>query len=411
MGLLDPGAPGGPAPEAESRGKPRPGRPPSRVPNWRRRLLGAVRRPGLQTRALRTAGPRTGSAPKSPAPPWYKPSGAPEPCSGHCWKALLALLAKDLLEEIAAEKVAPLRPVAETRWQLGEPQPGRVHELVLLEKTNCPDSKAAMGTRAELALSAAPGKHKLSKAHREQRQSAFTEVQRLRERLGGDHSLECKHGDPAVQPGLQQLAQDIPWSPAGHVVFSGWPSRVQDKQRSAFSKPKCPAEIPGPAPVFPAREPVGSPGNLSRLTNTVEIPYWSQLSHSKLWVSGFWNLQMLPQNASLSSAFLGGSMLGLKHTVVQIPMPLSSTPTSSLTLLPPTFTSLGLSTHNWCAKCRLSFQLTSDLVFHMRSHHKKECAGPEPHSVKQREEALMCPTCHEYFRECHHLSRHTTSHT
>lgn len=82
---------------------------------------------------------------------------------------------------------------------------------------------------------------------------------------------------------------------------------------------------------------------------------------------------------------------------------------SSLTLLPPTFTPLGVSVQNWCAKCNLSFRMTSDLVFHMRSHHKKEFAA-EAQVRRRREEKLTCPICHEYFRERHHLSRHMTSH-
>lgn len=82
---------------------------------------------------------------------------------------------------------------------------------------------------------------------------------------------------------------------------------------------------------------------------------------------------------------------------------------SALTALPPTLTSLGVSVQNWCAKCNLSFRMTSDLVFHMRSHHKKEFAA-ESHVRRRREEKLTCPICHEHFRERHHLSRHMTSH-
>ncbi|KAM6954138.1 PR domain zinc finger protein 8b isoform 1-T2 [Aplochiton taeniatus] len=88
---------------------------------------------------------------------------------------------------------------------------------------------------------------------------------------------------------------------------------------------------------------------------------------------------------------------------VQIQMP------SALTLLPPSFTSLCLPAQNWCAKCNASFRMTSDLVYHMRSHHKKEFAM-EPMVKRRREEKLKCPICNESFRERHHLSRHMTSH-
>lgn len=50
--------------------------------------------------------------------------------------------------------------------------------------------------------------------------------------------------------------------------------------------------------------------------------------------------------------------------------------------------------------------MTSDLVYHMRSHHKRE-ADPQQ---KKREEKLKCPVCHESFRERHHLTRHMTAH-
>ncbi|XP_034861450.1 PR domain zinc finger protein 8 [Mirounga leonina] len=82
---------------------------------------------------------------------------------------------------------------------------------------------------------------------------------------------------------------------------------------------------------------------------------------------------------------------------------------SALTLLPPSFTSLCLPAQNWCAKCNASFRMTSDLVYHMRSHHKKEYAM-EPLVKRRREEKLKCPICNESFRERHHLSRHMTSH-
>ncbi|KAG1937392.1 zinc finger protein [Pimephales promelas] len=88
---------------------------------------------------------------------------------------------------------------------------------------------------------------------------------------------------------------------------------------------------------------------------------------------------------------------------IQLQMP------SALTLLPPSFTSLCLPAQNWCAKCNASFRMTSDLVYHMRSHHKKEFAM-EPLIKRRREEKLKCPICNESFRERHHLSRHMTSH-
>ncbi|MEE6520396.1 hypothetical protein FKM82_018257 [Ascaphus truei] len=78
-------------------------------------------------------------------------------------------------------------------------------------------------------------------------------------------------------------------------------------------------------------------------------------------------------------------------------------------LLPATFTPLGATAQNWCAKCSLSFRMTSDLVLHMRSRHKRD-AGGETQRRRRREPELSCPVCCEDFRERHHLSRHMTSH-
>lgn len=78
----------------------------------------------------------------------------------------------------------------------------------------------------------------------------------------------------------------------------------------------------------------------------------------------------------------------------------------STTLLPPSLTSLTLPAQNVCAKCNIGFRMTSDLVYHMRSHHKRD-ADPVK---RQREEKLKCPVCHETFRERHHLTRHMTAH-
>uniref|UniRef100_A0A8C2D7S4 Si:dkeyp-41f9.4 n=1 Tax=Cyprinus carpio TaxID=7962 RepID=A0A8C2D7S4_CYPCA len=78
-------------------------------------------------------------------------------------------------------------------------------------------------------------------------------------------------------------------------------------------------------------------------------------------------------------------------------------------LLTPSLSPLGLPFQNWCAKCNISFHLTSDLVQHMRSHHKR--ALRDERLTRDRSERLKCPICNETFRERHHLSRHMTSHT
>ncbi|KAF3427728.1 hypothetical protein E2986_11107 [Frieseomelitta varia] len=77
-------------------------------------------------------------------------------------------------------------------------------------------------------------------------------------------------------------------------------------------------------------------------------------------------------------------------------------------LLPSSFAALTLPAQNVCAKCNLSFRMTSDLVYHMRSHHKNENSAEA--ARRRREEKLRCPVCDESFRERHHLTRHMTAH-
>ena len=73
------------------------------------------------------------------------------------------------------------------------------------------------------------------------------------------------------------------------------------------------------------------------------------------------------------------------------------------------------SVQNWCAKCNTHFRLTSDLVYHMRTYHKKEEQISNVHQMLnqgtvnpnklQRENRelkyLKCEICHETFKEKH----------
>ncbi|EHB06899.1 Zinc finger protein 488 [Heterocephalus glaber] len=233
-----------------------------------------------------------------------------------------------------------------------------------------------------------------------ERPRAFMELPRPQERVGGGQTQEKECEVPTGHPGPQQLTPDIPRAPACCVL----PGAAHGEQRSTFSKPtKRPVE----RPVFQ-----NALGELSGLLRAVDVPSWSRLSASKLVVGDLWNLQMLSQNTLPYRAFQGAPTLWLEPgQALGNCIPLASHSPASQALLPPTRASLGLSTQNWCARCSCSFRLTSDLVFHMRSHHKKEPVGPDPHPKTRRQEALTCPVCHEHFRERHHLSRHMASHS
>lgn len=75
-------------------------------------------------------------------------------------------------------------------------------------------------------------------------------------------------------------------------------------------------------------------------------------------------------------------------------------------MIPSALSTINLASQNVCAKCNLSFRMTSDLVYHMRSQHKRE---EDPYK-KRRNDRLKCTICGESFRERHHLTRHMTAH-
>jgi uncharacterized C2H2 Zn-finger protein len=54
--------------------------------------------------------------------------------------------------------------------------------------------------------------------------------------------------------------------------------------------------------------------------------------------------------------------------------------------------------------------MTSDLVYHMRSHHKSDHINSDMLRRRRDQEKLKCPVCSESFRERHHLTRHMTAH-
>ncbi|XP_075589202.1 LOW QUALITY PROTEIN: uncharacterized protein LOC124496891 [Dermatophagoides farinae] len=83
---------------------------------------------------------------------------------------------------------------------------------------------------------------------------------------------------------------------------------------------------------------------------------------------------------------------------------------TSLYLLSPSLTALSYQASNVCAYCNQAFRMTSDLVYHMRSHHKRTKIADELVNKKRRDDQLRCNICNETFRERHHLTRHMTSH-
>lgn len=224
-------------------------------------------------------------------------------------------------------------------------------------------------------------------------------------------------------------------------------SRVNDAPKSAFTK--VPNVRQGDSPIPPA--PSLSPGQLSCPSTSPPIsssppqnpiyPFRSeyQLINGSPFHTTISQMQQLAQNEKLrqqfvyrppqphqqngdlphSSSYLAAGNFPFAganaHPFVAQPdlsgivrNPAAAAALLS-TLIPPTIaTSFSLTAQNVCAKCNISFRMTSDLVYHMRSHHKSEYAGDT--NRRKREEKLKCPVCNESFRERHHLTRHMTAH-
>lgn len=71
--------------------------------------------------------------------------------------------------------------------------------------------------------------------------------------------------------------------------------------------------------------------------------------------------------------------------------------------LSPSLAALSSPQSNWCAKCNISFRMTSDLVYHMRSQHKDSAANgssesSSPTKRKRDENKLFCQICGEGFK-------------
>ncbi|XP_056148373.1 PR domain zinc finger protein 8 [Lampris incognitus] len=241
------------------------------------------------------------------------------------------------------------------------------------------------------------------------------------DRLKGDH-LECRSGAlPEAGDAKGRFTHDkrgaaaLERPPASGESSGAHPASSafslvapngQGEQRSAFCKPS--RKIPPSDPT--AHLPSAPAALCSRLEDVADVfNSRSVVGYSSLMTPGMLTGDLRgPQAVRTAATVSGGAFhYAPEHWSASVGAQLQAP--SSLTILPPTFTSFGVSVQNWCAKCNLSFRMTSDLVFHMRSHHKKEFAA-ESQVRKRREEKLTCPICHEYFRERHHLSRHMTSH-
>lgn len=254
------------------------------------------------------------------------------------------------------------------------------------------------------------------------KRSAFTEVKKSSQSLkhhGGNKSLSSSNsenkdgGRPSSNPSEKHLnirqvlsetqpPQSSPMGSAFTSVSQQGSGGSGGERKSAFSQPSRSSfsqisPLVMPPKLLDCHPSVGDTISSSRLYQADHLA--AKLQSAELGANC-----PVPGGMAKQNPFVYATAFWPKNTgPIQLQMP------SALTLLPPSFTSLCLPAQNWCAKCNASFRMTSDLVYHMRSHHKKEFAM-EPMVKRRREEKLKCPICNESFRERHHLSRHMTSH-
>lgn len=177
--------------------------------------------------------------------------------------------------------------------------------------------------------------------------------------------------------------------------------RILDHSPMTFLSQPLPTCAPATAPTLPSHS-----SHLSVGSSTIPI-FKRLLGFSDFGFSDY---------ASTTRRFLGSPSFPPVVPVV------SSTEMSTVEILsrgfmgPPSGVRslpMGLSgASNTCAKCGITFRMTSDLVYHMRTHHNRLETKERDSIQSQRRESepLKCVVCGEDFKERHHLTRHMTAH-
>ncbi|XP_023679874.2 zinc finger protein 488 [Paramormyrops kingsleyae] len=316
-------------------------------------------------------------------------------------------IARDLEHKKSSTNEDTTNVVQLRKRKYEESESPRAKKSVLLEKNNI--SNASNITNLTMDISAVPEfAVSLMKLNADRcpfkkdlagyKQSAFTEVKRVKEKIKTEKATDTVNDMVHNRTGQSRVGIDSSLQSSGSAFSFVLPKGIREAQKSAFCKPD--KRTVKDSAAHPSHTLSGSSERPEDMSETIT------------------SKTLLGYSSLMGTALLSGEPAGAQsvssshyaYTPESWPRPAGvHLQTASLTLLPPTLTSFGVSVQNWCAKCNLSFRMTSDLVFHMRSHHKKDFAAES--QMRRREEKLSCPICHEYFRERHHLSRHMTSHS
>lgn len=190
------------------------------------------------------------------------------------------------------------------------------------------------------------------------------------------------------------------------------PSPKDEFPKSAFTKVNRDPISPGPA-VSPV------PTDYQHLSPELSPNSRSPTYYSKYIPKPYFREKASPDHEKSSSSKrfpdvvpYGGLAMAYPFPAVMPPAPPSLLTAANVTaaLLPSSLAALTLPAQNVCAKCNISFRMTSDLVYHMRSQHKGDHALVDGSRRRRDQDKLRCPVCNETFRERHHLTRHMTAH-
>ncbi|NXU64829.1 PRDM8 protein, partial [Horornis vulcanius] len=220
---------------------------------------------------------------------------------------------EDLEIKMAACKGDAHGLTGERRAKSEEAENNRSRKTVLLEKTNNLTEEHNCGGKEEVggehALSGpfwklSSGRQSARKDALEQKQSAFTEVRRVKEKLRNERLQEPEQEDGTVPLGKEQVSKEVWLNSSGSAFSFVWPTRARGEQKSAFSKPsKCVTERAAVNSSHPMSESAKSLGELSGFIATADIMCCSTLLNSKFFVSDLCNAQMLQTSITRSSVF------------------------------------------------------------------------------------------------------------
>ncbi|XP_014279157.1 uncharacterized protein [Halyomorpha halys] len=233
--------------------------------------------------------------------------------------------------------------------------------------------------------------------------------------MAPDDSSKKRHHDELKEQLRLVTSNSLMYQPPEEKRFPEigllMPSPKDEFPKSAFTKVNKDNVSPGPA-ISPI------PTEYQRVSPELSPNSRSPTYYPKYVPKPYFQEKLSPdlEKSSTSKRFpdmvpYGGLTMAYPFPAVIPPAPPALLTAANVTaLLPTSLAALTLPAQNVCAKCNISFRMTSDLVYHMRSQHKSDHHSADSSRRRREQDKLRCPVCNESFRERHHLTRHMTAH-